>query len=86
MDKCESCEFYPPSSFGGKPCSFCDTSNPYMNCYRRREIGKHTYASALKEMDTDEMTKLICDIVESICEIKISYESMMMKLESYMDN
>ena len=47
MGKCESCEFYPPSSFDGKPCGYCDTSNPYMNCYRRREYndGNNTCAN-----------------------------------------
>ena len=81
MTKCESCVFYPPSSFDGKPCPYCDTSNPYMNCYRKREIDKRTYASVLKNMETDEMAQTICDIVHSICDIKISYETMQNKLE-----
>lgn len=86
MEKCESCVFYPPSSFDGRPCAHCDTSNPYMNCYHRRNTDCRTYASALKEMYTDEMAKTICDIVNSICDIKISYETMMTKLESYMED
>ena len=85
MDKCESCVFYPPSSFGGKPCSFCDTSNPYMNCYRRREVDKHTYASALKKTDVDEMAQTICDIVKDISGVEINCEAVMVKLESFME-
>ncbi len=34
---CESCIYYPPSSFGGKPCSYCWPDDPFMNCYLRRE-------------------------------------------------
>ena len=56
-----------------------------MNCYRRRDINKYTYASMLKMMDTDEMANTICDIVNSICGIKISYEAMMTKLESFVE-
>ena len=83
MEKCESCVFYPPSSFGGKPCAHCDTSNPYMNCYHKREVNKCTYASTLKEVYTDEMAQLICDIVRDISGVEISCESMINKLESF---
>lgn len=86
MEKCESCVFYPPSSFDGKPCAHCDTSNPYMNCYHRRRTDNRTYAKALKEMYTDEMAKLICDIVKDISGVEISYETMMVKLESFMED
>ncbi len=34
---CETCRHGPPSSFGGKPCCVCDTSNPLTNCYDPRE-------------------------------------------------
>ena len=34
---CESCVYYPPSSCDGKPCSFCDPDEPYMNCYSKKE-------------------------------------------------
>ena len=34
---CETCIYYPPSSLGRKPCSYCDPDNPLMNCYSRRE-------------------------------------------------
>lgn len=86
MEKCESCVFYPPSSFGGRPCAHCDTSNPYMNCYHKREANNRTYASALKEMYSDEMAQLICDIVKDISGVEISRESMIAKLESFVSN
>lgn len=34
---CESCVYYPPSSFDGKPCSFCEPESKYLNCYRAKE-------------------------------------------------
>lgn len=34
---CETCMYYPPSSCDGKPCSVCDTSDPFLNCYSERE-------------------------------------------------
>lgn len=37
MDKCETCIYYPPSSFDGKPCCMCDTSDPCLNCYCEKE-------------------------------------------------
>lgn len=86
MLKCESCDFYPPSSFGGKPCSYCDTDNPYMNCYRKREINQHTYASVLKEAYVDEMAEIICNIVKNVSGVEINCESVMKKLESYVKN
>ena len=85
MEKCESCVFYPPSSFGGKPCAYCDTSNPYMNCYRKREVNKRTYATALKEMYTDEMAQLICDIVKDISGVEINRESVIVNLEGFVE-
>lgn len=36
-DPCADCRWSPPSSFGGKPCSHCDTDDPLMSCYQRRE-------------------------------------------------
>lgn len=32
--ECDTCIFYPPSSCDGKPCCFCDTSEPELNCYK----------------------------------------------------
>lgn len=32
--RCESCIYYPPSSFGGKPCSYCWEDDPYLDQYR----------------------------------------------------
>lgn len=34
---CESCMYYPPSSCDGKPCSICDPSDPFLNCYCEKE-------------------------------------------------
>ena len=34
---CESCVHYPPSSCDGKPCSFCDPDDKYLNCYEKFE-------------------------------------------------
>lgn len=36
-DPCATCIWSPPSVFGGKPCFHCDTNDPLLNCYRRRE-------------------------------------------------
>ena len=34
MAECgRGCKHWPPSSADGKPCCYCDTSNPLMNCY-----------------------------------------------------
>ena len=37
-DSCVDCRWSPPSSFDGKPCSHCDTDDPLLNCYQRREV------------------------------------------------
>lgn len=34
---CESCIYYPPSSCDGKLCCICDTDDPMLNCYSKRE-------------------------------------------------
>ena len=36
---CDACLYGPPSSVGGKPCSFCDfdADNPVFNFYTRKE-------------------------------------------------
>lgn len=31
-DPCRGCEHAPPSSFGGKPCSVCEPSDPLLSC------------------------------------------------------
>ena len=38
---CESCVNYPPSSTDGKPCSFCEPSDPLTNCYQKRDDIDH---------------------------------------------
>ena len=35
---CETCVCFPPSSCGGKPCSFCDPEDPSLSCYTEKEI------------------------------------------------
>lgn len=46
VKKCPNCggelilsEFYtyPPSAAGGKPCCFCDPTDPLLNCYQRKD-------------------------------------------------
>lgn len=37
MNECESCIHYPPSAAGGKPCCFCDPTDPLLNCYQRKD-------------------------------------------------
>ena len=34
-ESCDTCIYNPPSSCDGKPCCFCDTENPLLNCYQR---------------------------------------------------
>lgn len=34
---CLSCINYPPSSFGGKPCCFCEPGDPILNAYQKKE-------------------------------------------------
>ena len=37
MNDCESCIHYPPSAADGKPCCFCETTDPLLNCYQRKD-------------------------------------------------
>lgn len=37
MNDCESCIHYPPSALDGKPCCFCETTDPLLNCYQRKD-------------------------------------------------
>ena len=34
---CDTCRWFPPSSFDGNPCCACDTDDPMMNCYEPKE-------------------------------------------------
>lgn len=45
FDICEFCSFYPPSSFDGKPCSFCQADG--------RPI--KTFADKVRAMTDEEM-------------------------------
>lgn len=31
------CIHYPPSATDGKPCCFCETTDPLLNCYQRKD-------------------------------------------------
>lgn len=37
MHECETCIYYPPSSCDGKPCTMCDPSDIYTDCYEEKE-------------------------------------------------
>lgn len=37
MNDCESCIHYPTSAADGKPCCFCETTDPLLNCYQRKD-------------------------------------------------
>lgn len=39
---CETCSYYPPSSGDGKPCSMCDPSCSFLNCYCKKETEEIT--------------------------------------------
>lgn len=36
MNDCATCVYWPPSSFGGKPCSICNPDDPLTSCYQER--------------------------------------------------
>lgn len=41
MGNCDrGCKYWPPSAKDGKPCSACDTSEPLLSCYERRDPRK----------------------------------------------
>lgn len=41
MSECgRGCKHWPPSAKDGKPCSVCDTSNIYLNCYEQKTKGR----------------------------------------------
>lgn len=48
------------------------------------EYGRiQTYAQALREMNTGDMAQFISDIIEEISGVKISYEAVREKLETF---
>ena len=57
---CESCVHYPPSSFGGKPCWMCNTNDPLLNRYEKREEPVITNADRIRAMSDAEMAEWIC--------------------------
>lgn len=59
---CKTCRHYPPSSCGGKPCSYCDPERPDspFNCYSKiddddiveeSESRKYIREEVMKQMD-----------------------------------
>jgi hypothetical protein len=81
MKECETCIYYPPSSFGGKPCCMCDTSNPYMNCYSEYEelsvLRKHK--DVLRVFDKDRIFSIYHSknrgfYIEESCDNYFSHE------------
>lgn len=69
---CESCAHYPPSSFSGKPCWMCDTNDPLLNCYEKREEPVITNADHIRAMSDEEMAKFIersdCPPHDGVCD------------------
>lgn len=53
---CESCIYYPPSSFGGKPCSYCDPECPY-NYYVKKDDEEVVEESEFRRYIRDEVMK-----------------------------
>lgn len=56
---CESCVYYPPSSFGGKPCWLCNTNDPLLNRYEKREEPVTTNADRIRAMSDEELAEFI---------------------------
>lgn len=54
---CESCVHYPPSSFGGKPCWMCNTNDPLLNRYEKREEPVITNAERIRAMSDEELAR-----------------------------
>lgn len=50
-ESCDTCAYNPPSSGDGKPCSMCDTSDPMLNCYQKKE------ANMDKQSTTSQVTQ-----------------------------
>lgn len=68
MAECgKGCRHWPPSSSDGKPCCYCDTSNPYMNCYtpkgqkgrpKKPEAMREQFKLRLNDKQRDQLKKL----------------------------
>lgn len=59
-ENCESCIYYPPSSFGGKPCSTCNPEDPICSCYQRRVEIPPTNADCIRAMSDEELAGIFC--------------------------
>ena len=66
---CDTCIYGPPSSAGGKPCSFCDSDadNPVFNFYTRKEEPVMTNYDRIKTMSMEEMADMIDNIEDIAC-------------------
>lgn len=73
-DICDTCVHFPPSTFGGKPCSFCDPLNPEMTAYARREEPIQTNADRIRSMTDDELAEFIGGIFTIECDIWGDYD------------
>lgn len=60
-DLCDTCVHYPPSSFGGKPCSMCNPNDPVLDCYQRREEQPQTNGDRIRAMSDEELAAFCCD-------------------------
>ena len=57
----EKCKWFPPSSLGGKPCTFCEPDSLLSNCYEEREEKPITNADRIRAMTDEEMAfELAC--------------------------
>lgn len=55
-DSCDTCIHNPPSTFGGKPCSFCDTDDERTSCYEPFEDYKEEPIKPVIRLWVKDMT------------------------------
>ena len=55
-DPCSTCIHNPPSTFGGKPCCFCDTDDERTNCYEPFEDYKEEPIKPVIRLWVKDMT------------------------------
>jgi len=48
-ESCDTCAYNPPSAGDGKPCSMCDTSDPMLNCYQKKEANMDKQSTTSQE-------------------------------------
>lgn len=61
----KKCKYWPPSSSDGKPCSVCDTSDPFLNCYspkvgrpKKKNTMNQQYRLRLNSTQRDQLKTL----------------------------